>query len=338
MAVNPRRFSVSDIMYGTSDCRRAWYLSREWDVRKPIVPFFLGDIVHKGLEIYYTLLKSADSVPETVEKLTANYAQSQLVRLEDRLGALYGQYSEEYEEVARRGVQVVKHYLEYEASHPLSTQIVDIEKKFALPFQEFTISGRIDLVIRRPDDRLWIVDHKTTSGTFDDRGMDLDEQVTAYLWAARRVYGEVPAGIIFNSIWSSPPEPPMKLSGKGSLKLSKSKSQPTTSARYRAEIEALGLVEEDYSEFLDYLDIEGWGRFFHRTETRRNEHEIDSFAARLVPKLDDLRRMINEPSYAYPSPSIYRCPKCQFLNVCKSIEDGSDWLYLLENGNSFVKR
>lgn len=330
------RFSVSDVMYGTSDCRRAWYLGRTWESIKPIMPFFIGEVVHKGVEILFTHRQSSIKAnSNTILNMTRVFGEKRIRQIARGLGDVFSVYQSEFDEALDRSIRVTKNYLDYEDESPLEGEVVDIEKKFALPFDGFMVSGRIDLVLRR-DDGLWIVDHKTTSSGLDERGMDLDEQVTAYLWAARRIYDEEIGGIIFNTIRSYAPEPPTVLTSRNTRRLSKAKSQPTTVTLFLEAIEREQLDTRDYEDILGYLETAGWDQFFSRVRTRRNEFEIMNFENRLRAKLIDLKRMIDDPVFAYPSPSIYRCPSCPFLSVCKSMEDGSDWEYQLEN--TFKKR
>ena len=78
------------------------------------------------------------------------------------------------------------------------TEIVAVELPFTVPIVssegevlERPLTGYIDAVVRTPDGRTIVIDHKTAAQNFSDAELELDLQVTAYLHAARELgHGE----------------------------------------------------------------------------------------------------------------------------------------------------
>jgi hypothetical protein len=72
-------------------------------------------------------------------------------------------------------------------------------------------TGRIDLAVRTPDNRIYIVDHKTTRWGFVNlmRSLNVTDQTNGYIWLWNRTHPKLPAdGMIFNIIrqYGSNPE------------------------------------------------------------------------------------------------------------------------------------
>lgn len=54
--------------------------------------------------------------------------------------------------------------------------------------------------------RMWAMDHKTCANFTPDDVIELDEQMTAYLWLLWKKYGELPGGIFYNQLRKKTPE------------------------------------------------------------------------------------------------------------------------------------
>jgi len=77
-----------------------------------------------------------------------------------------------------------------------------LEVRFEVPFGDWRLSGRIDRMAEH-DDRLYVVDTKSTSSQLDGRYFrwyHLDDQVYAYLWVARHVLGLPVIGLMIDGV------------------------------------------------------------------------------------------------------------------------------------------
>lgn len=206
------------------------------------------------------------------------------------------------------------------------------------------LSGKIDLVVlRRPDGKkgLWIYDHKTSSSSPSDRGMDFDDQVTAYCYIVWRWLGIVPRGVCFNYLVKQAPKKPRINKGD---KLSTAKDQLTTAAQYRKELRARGLMSKSgrikdgkptansptYAECYESLLAHGWDRFFVRHEVQRNIYELLNFESRLYDEWCDMIDCRDGELEVYPNMSRMWCPGCEMAPICQAMEDGSDFENIIE--------
>ena len=199
------------------------------------------------------------------------------------------------------------------------------------------LSARIDLLCHRIDPGmkgLWVYDHKTSSSMPNDRGMDFDDQVTAYLYVVYRWLGIVPRGFCFNYLMKQVPKEPRILQ---SGKLSTAKDQLTTADMYYEEMKAHGLVRKDgtiksheHDATYQALQSYGWDRFFIRHYATRNKVELVNFERRLYEEWQDMMDCWEGDLELYPNMSKFWCPRCSVGPICQAIEDGSDWKAVME--------
>ncbi len=201
------------------------------------------------------------------------------------------------------------------------------------------LTARIDILSERktPKAGLWIIDHKTTSSSPSDRGLDFDDQITGYCYVVWRWTGVIPRGVMFNYLIKQTPKEP-RLIGKNKDQLSTAKDQLTTADQYRAALKDHGLVWPDgtitsdkHAECLDALLARGWDPFYRRFEVMRNEHELLAFESRLAAEYSDMQEVMMDEDKQYPNPSAFLCPMCSVKTICQAIEDGSDVEDVMEN-------
>lgn len=316
------KVSVSDLASFLS-CPRQWWFNYYWRTPVPAPPFWIGQIVHAGLEAYY----KTGSPEEALGR-----ARKFIVGEIDRLSVQFPEWSGVEASLtidAEMALALIANYCIFDEENPLKAEIVRVEMPVRMPTIEGVglISGRIDLLLRSKETgRLWIVDHKTVGRAPNLAGLDVDEQMTAYAWLVWRLYGEVPEKIIYNVIVKALPKEPTVLTSGKTPKLSRDKSQSTTSALYRDKIRELGLQEGDYAEMLEYLDTLGWSSYFQRVESSRTEEELGAFDCRASVKALQLESILEEPDvYAIPAPSSFSCGYCPFLAACKTMDEDGDW-------------
>lgn len=203
-----------------------------------------------------------------------------------------------------------------------------------LPGKPF-LSGRLDLIVRRKkrNNTLWVVDHKTTATSPNDRGLDFDDQVTGYSYLMWRLTGVIPRGTIFNYLVKQVPKPPrvVYVTAKNPEgQLSTAKDQLCLARDYRQVMLDRGILRkgridsEKHAECYNALLATGWDPYFKRFEPMRNEHEVLSFEERLFQEYQDMLDVFKHEEKRYPNPSTWWCPSCSVAPICQAMEDGSD--------------
>lgn len=312
-----KKASVTALPY-FGDCRRRWWFEQKYLPLSIPTEFFIGRLVHAGLAGYYEGNRSLDKALELFDA----EVQAQMAEVNQRT-TLWGEELRILEDAVDLSRGIVQNYTVYDSQEPLDGEVVMVEKLISLPVMEteFHLNGRVDLVLERSDG-YWIVDHKTSRSRIPIQGLEVDEQLTAYAWMFWKTTGEVPRGVMYNTLIKSLPSEPLVLK---SGKLSRDKAQPTVYDLYLQEIKARGLDVKEYQEYLDYLKMRGWTAFFQRDGSYRNLKELKSFEARALTKIREINQILEDPQvYAYPNPTTYRCSNCSYLAACKSMDDGGD--------------
>jgi hypothetical protein len=202
-----------------------------------------------------------------------------------------------------------------------------------------TYGGRIDILFEDELGRLWIGDWKTAmrlSGLeTNDEYLEMDDQITAYIWALRKIGLDV-VGFIYAEIKKAVPEEPepLKVTRLG-RRFSVSKNINTTYDLYKKTVEendpgayASGL----YDDFLEYLRDNA--PVFHlRHIVNRNDEQCRNASLNIWK---EAKEMTNPDLLIYPNPGRFHCKGqstfsgCAFFEPCLGKERGEDVLYSLE--------
>lgn len=323
--------STTDIIQ-FQNCRRRWLLGRLYEPKHDAVNLWFGTLIHHALEAYYRENRSLELMLQAYE----SHAAESLQDAANEYGELWQHIADDYYGIVRIGEGMLRGYAQWDQESP--TQLgspIAIEKRLYVPLGEGNyLAVRMDMVSEH-DGNIIITDHKTASKhwTNSGRSLDLDEQLTSYAFAFCRITGHPPNALVYDVLYKEiPAEPTVLKNGT----LSKAVSQPTTRAKYLAKIQELGQDPDDYFEILDTLEARGWDGFFRRETTYRNVAQVDAYADKLTVLFTEMRKALKDHRYAYPSPSVMKCPSCPFLSVCQAIEDGSDYHYLLETSYNEV--
>ena len=224
---------------------------------------------------------------------------------------------------------------------------VEVPFEIPLPYRQgdasiigkHMISRRIDLIVYRGHiDRiavdeygqLWIMEYKTAA-QYRLYHLDIDPQVTAYLWAARILWpDEAWGGVMYQQHHKNPPKPPRILKN-GSL--STAATQNTSGPLYRRTLEALyGTVDRappPQREFYGKLmtqESESQDKGVRWDAIGRSTKQLASEETKIRQELEDI---LNPWIPMYPNPGD-RCRWCAFQQACISYDSGYDYQEILE--------
>jgi hypothetical protein len=181
--------------------------------------------------------------------------------------------------------------------------------------------GYVDGVCKDSRGKWWLVEHKGYAQLANLKYLQMDDQVTSYIWAMGVATGLTFEGVIYNQLRKKVPAAPRLLK---SGTLSQSKDQDTTYEVYYRTIKEAGLVVNDYADILSYLHGRG-NTFFRRERLYRNSSSVEGVRLRIMSETAEMQR---HDLALYPT--INRdCAWCQFYNPCLATEDGTDAEYLL---------
>jgi hypothetical protein len=205
-----------------------------------------------------------------------------------------------------------------------------------------TYGGRIDMLAEDDLGRLWIFDWKTAArmsgqedGDAPDEYIQLDDQITSYLWALWSLGFQV-AGFVHHEMKKAfpvEPEPNKRL--RNGCWYSVNKMQNTSYELYLETIsegDPTGLASGAYDDFLDYLKEKG-PRYYSRKQVARSEAELRNAGRNIALEAMDI---IDPALRVYPSPGRFHCTFCAFRQPCLGTNRDEDVEYMFLS--NYVKR
>lgn len=301
------------------DCHRSWFLQYGHRLGKSegYMPFIFGTAMHEALAAFY----SGGSALETWE-----LAWDEAVKeLDAELGGLAKFAAPEHIELGDLGRAMLVNYLRHEETDPVVDEVIDVEERFEVPIRNgkgrvlARLSVQLDLLGKRRG-KLVVVDHKTASSAPNLSLLDMNDQMTAYIWAVRLETGDDIRGAIYNALLKKATHPPVELKSK---KLSVNKQALVTYEDFRHEIAERKLDINDYSEHLAYLKDHP-PVLLVREETYRTKAQLAEFERNLVHEIVDMKRVAARPQIAYPSSSAMRCGSCSVQLICRTMMERGD--------------
>lgn len=158
--------------------------------------FHEGDI--KDFVAKVNELKNA-SINQSEDKLKVNIA-------DNRLGS--SQAYDDLEMTIGLAQATMDQYFSVYPEDIMRYKWVSLEKRFDIPYigpvtgKPIMLKGRIDGILRI-DGKLWLFETKTKGQINEQQivgGLSFDVQVCMYMWAIEQLYGEKPAGVIYNVV------------------------------------------------------------------------------------------------------------------------------------------
>ncbi len=189
---------------------------------------------------------------------------------------------------------------------------------------QFTLDRLVEI-----DDEYWIQDWKFYK-QFSTANLELDQQMSAYIWGAKAYYEKPIAGGILHEFRKVLPDAPRILA---SGKLSTAEHQRTTHRLYReAIIEIYGDVDKAPKPLIHRLndfaarETEDRDDFIKRTRTRRSELQTQSQGSLIMMEARD---MCNPELPLYPNPTRDCSWDCSLQDICLMVDRDDDWGDLL---------
>lgn len=327
-------------------CRRLWgwmsHLRQGRVLRESADYLWFGTGIHYALEDFHGLNFYGHPASAFLAYVMAS----------KEAGILPGTW-QEHEEM---GLALMSYYADEWLRDRPNPQTYELDGK-----PQVEVNGAIDLGVRTRDGRrvmygftmdkiaidehgrLWIVEYKTAK-QIRLYHFDTDEQITGYCWCAWRLYGVVPAGVIYQQFRKVIPTLPKILaSGKVSTDI----RQPTSAALYAKLLtDMYGHVESAPGENIIALnkframEDSDKDKFVVRHSIERNQHQLEAFERKLYLELEDIT---NPDLPLYPNPTKdceYMCP---LQAACVAMDDGSDWegtlgAYSISTGDVMTQR
>ena len=265
--------------------------------------------------------------------------------------------TEKFDELLELGIQMMTAYKEY-ATHVDGFEMLVAEHDFSVPVWDYENDciltaidlrehspnygkrlevhnrGRMDGIWAKPNGKLGIIDHKTSSRIDEDffEKLETDEQCTSYLFAAEveAKYYDLPyAGqaiqeVTYNVMRKTYPKPPTMVRG-GLFSIDRNNESCTFDMLVEwmqengVDYESLPPAHQGYYSYLRDVGVE---QFFIRKHVRRNRHQLANAGYRLYLESMD---MLDPNLRIYPNlRNDYSCLRCQFRAPCLATEDGSD--------------
>ena len=343
-------------------CRQFWDFTSKirMDYEPKVKPhyFDFGSAIHEGLDVFYQ--PETWHWPTDVRVRLAQKAFSDMCAMHKKrhMEAVGGALSEEeqadHDERFDLGMGMLEHYGPWSATNDRFTPVLsEIEfevpvvvpgttKQLMMPCIEcdellpVVYQGRIDLIVELWDepDTYWILDHKTTQRMESTEHVELDPQISSYVWAARRHLQLPVGGFSYSELYKGyPDKPKVNQQQRQGRWLSVNKAQSTTYELYLQAIEEMNEPIELYEDILRYLKASG-PEFVRRTDVHRTDKELDYVEEKVYEESVD---MLGDP-FIYPNASRWNCRGCVFRDPCLARHDGSDVQFLLDQSGMYEKR
>jgi hypothetical protein len=199
---------------------------------------------------------------------------------------------------------------------------VEVPLNIPIPGTDASLVSSLDLVVERSRG-VWVMDHKTAALYVNPLHLEMDDQMTAYLWMLMHLMDVAPKGALYNELRKKIPAQPEPLKRGG---LSKAKNVDTTYEVYLAAIHENELDPADYKDILTFLRNRDEG-FYRRTAIARTKYELEHFGEQLKA---EVKEMTNPDTVLYPHPTRDCSWSCSYRDLCMCENTGGDLQALIE--------
>jgi hypothetical protein len=214
--------------------------------------------------------------------------------------------------------------------HASSLHTLPTETWIGLPV---VYEGRVDVIARDLRGDYWIVDWKTAIRMMNEDAdviLELDDQVTGYVWALRQQLGLNIRGFRYIELKKGFPQPPTELKViRLGRSFSISQNQDTDAETFTRTVkqrDKLAYDEGLYDEYIAWLATEG-PCFIQDHRVYKRPIQLFNFGRHLY---ETTLEMIDPNLALYPSPGRFSCGFCAYREPCLDKEQGGDFQYGLD--------
>lgn len=272
-----------------------------------------GVLAHSFLEAGFLAVQRGDSVFEAMrekydEFMGPDYTH---IMLDDELV--------EHEDMVDEAMNIIINY--FNQDHWRDWEVLHVEETFYVQVDGEVISFTPDLVIRRPDGTVWVVDHKTTTSKLTGKMPFGDLQAGIYITGVRAVYPET-VGFIWDYIrWKLPSEP--RLAKTGNKRVAYLNTIDTTYEVLRDFVVEEGLVD-DADHRARLLQLKELNTFFNTVEYYVTPEFEENFWADLVSQKRLMDMVVEQDLYfrIFKTTAMDGCDRCSYNVLCKAELEG----------------
>lgn len=227
-----------------------------------------------------------------------------------------------------------QYFAHYGESNPLDDQglrYVGSEVSFKIPLPIFdgdgepiNFVGTWDGVALDSRDRVWLIENKTAAKRADVEALQFNNQVVGYSWAFQVLTGLPVQGVLYNGVIKRLIAPPKQLKNGG---FSTDKTASTTAQEFLKAVAASGQDPVRYLEYLEYLEAQGYERFFMREKIYPTQMQLENWGKDLHMWV---RQMAGEPEI-FPTRPWSGCGDCRVRDLCQATDRGTSVDVLISN-------
>lgn len=225
------------------DCRQKFKLDKidKLTTKKRKDYFLFGEAIHKFLELHYK------GVPQPLEGIKAIYDKAR------KSGTLTADDEHKLSVDEATVTGIAKAYPRfYKGDSDRFTKYVP-EHQFTVDFPTFQFVGFIDMLVLDAAGDWWVFETKTASpqvlnNDYIDR-VKIDSQVSGYMFAAKKLLGVMPRGVLYNVI------------KKPSIRLKRGESRVAFCTRVEQEYTKFGQMKEYFVRhelLVDHSQVKRW--------------------------------------------------------------------------------
>jgi hypothetical protein len=284
---------------------------------------WLGTGVHYGLAEYYRNKRDP-------WEATQDWLDLKLPSL--NLADMWPEERAAFNDSTNLMASILTGYVPFAQAHD-DFKVMSVEEplRVHVPGTRVALVGALDVLVRRGQRaNLWVMDHKTAAQYINIVNLEMDDQMTAYLWLVWQTHGEIPGGALYNELRKKVPAQPEPLKSGG---LSKNKNVDTTYEIYLQAVKDNDLNPVDYEDILEFLRNKPDG-FYRREPVARTKYELEHFAENLVP---EVKAMNSKLTPLYPSPTRDCSWDCHYRDLCLCETTGGDLESLSDSLYEYAK-
>ena len=348
-----------------------WKYKQKLYSKRVAKPLEFGTAMHAAMEVLYKpeLWKHESELREALAaNAFLEEIKKQKAKAVENFGRFFNDEDQiaEYESRTELGLGILKYYKEVIEPQERDFEPLFTEQSFVMPIQDndkyllcycnqcsskwdkwisdtdydgsyrfsglpVVIEGKIDLVLKYDNGKVWVRDWKNIANFTDNmEWLDLDLQLNIYLWALWCMGLDI-GGFEYFEQRKSFPKPPEQLARRYRGKLfSTSKS---SDYEYTTYLEAVIRDDEDaydaglYDEYLAWLKDEG-PKFHKLTRVKKSERAMQTLHGIILTTAKKI--IATSPDNIVPSPTKFGCLFCDFRQPCIERMNGADYKHMID--------